>query len=71
MRFSDLRRKHGYTQAELAHLIDLNVTTISKWEIGENYPRRNTLKKLSNIFNLSESEILDAIDNSKSNDIND
>lgn len=66
MRFSELRKKYGYTQAELAHLIELNVTTISKWEIGENYPRRKTLKKLSKIFDLSESEILEAIDNSKS-----
>lgn len=64
MRFSDLRKKFGYTQAELARLVGMNVTTISKWEIGENYPRRKTLKKLSTIFNVSESEILEAIDKS-------
>lgn len=65
MKLADIRKKYGFTQNYLAKILNLNVTSIGKWENGKAYPRRATLRKLAEIFNISESAILQAIDNSK------
>lgn len=64
MNFKILRKKIG-TQEELAKILNLDQTCIAKYECGKAYPRRKTLKKLSQLFGVSEGEILEAIDNSK------
>lgn len=63
MKFADYRKRIG-TQAELAKNLNIEKSTVSKWETGKAYPRRNLLKKLTYLFNCTESEILVAIDNS-------
>lgn len=64
MKFKTLRKKIG-TQEDLAYLLDLSQNTISYWESGKAYPRRNTLKQLAELFGISEGEVLESIDNSK------
>lgn len=64
MKFVDLRKKVG-TQINIASLLNIDQSSIAKYEKGKAYPRRNTLKKLSELFGVSEGDILAAIDNSK------
>lgn len=64
MKFVDLRKKVG-TQIDIASLLNIDQSSIAKYEKGKAYPRRNTLKKLSELFGVSEGDILTAIDNSK------
>lgn len=65
MDFKSIREKIG-TQTELATILKVKQQTVAMWELGLSYPRRPTLKKLSNILDVNESTILNAIDNSKS-----
>lgn len=62
--FLQLRKKIG-TQEKVAKLLSVSQAIIAKYEKGKAYPRRNTLRKLSELFGVSEGEILKAIDNSK------
>jgi len=41
-----LRKIKGYTQKEIAEKIDVDKTTISKWETNQAFPRKKTFKKL-------------------------
>lgn len=67
MNFSDYRIQIG-NQADLAKLLNLSQQCIAKYEKGKAYPRRKTLKKLAELFEISEGEVLAAIDNSKIDD---
>lgn len=67
MNFSDYRIQIG-NQADLAKLLNLSQQCIAKYEKGKAYPRRKTLKKLAELFEISEGEVLAAIDNSKIED---
>lgn len=64
MNFKSLRKKIG-TQEEVAKILNLDQTSIAKYENGKSYPRRNTLKKIAQLFEVSEGEVLEAIDNCK------
>ncbi len=64
MNFCDLRRKIG-TQKELSNILNVSQSILSKWENGQAYPRRQMLKKISELFGVSEMDILVSIDNSK------
>ena len=49
-----LRKKAGYTQAELAFLIGVHETTIRRWEKSERVPRFEDLKQLAQVLNVPE-----------------
>lgn len=68
MQFKDMRNKIG-SQCEVANLLQVSQQAVATWELGKAYPRRNMLKKIAKLFNVSESEILEAIDNSKIDDL--
>lgn len=68
MNFKILRKKIG-TQEEVAKILNLDQTSIAKYENGKSYPRRKNLKKLAELFGISEGEVLKAIDNSKIDDL--
>ena len=53
-----LRKEKNMTQEELAQKIYLNSRSISKWERGQNLPDIENIKKLSEIFNVSQEEIM-------------
>jgi len=44
------RKDKGYTQKELADLLDVAKTSISNWETSVSFPGIETLKKLSKIL---------------------
>lgn len=49
----ELRLKQGITQSELARLCSVHQTAVSQWEKGRTLPDKQTLVKLSDIFNVS------------------
>lgn len=64
MNFRDLRKKFG-TQKELSNILNVSQSILSKWENGQAYPRRQKLKKISELFGVSEMDVLISIDRSK------
>ncbi len=51
--YKELRKKFGYTQTELATLLNLNQTTVGKWENEKAVPDYITLKNLSKLYGVS------------------
>lgn len=54
----ELRTKHKMTQDELAEKVFVTRQAVSRWEKGETIPNSETLKLLSNIFNVSINTLL-------------
>ena len=48
-----LRTREGLSQDELAEKVFVTRQAVSRWENGETIPNTETLKRLSNIFNVS------------------
>ena len=59
----DLRKKNGWSQEELAELLDVSRQSISKWEGAQSIPDMNRIIKMSEIFGVSTDYLLkDEID---------
>ena len=56
----DLRTKHGLSQEELAERVFVTRQAVSRWETGETTPNVETLKLLSQLFNVSINTLLGA-----------
>ena len=48
-----LRKSLGYSQEELAKMINVHQTAVSQWEQGRTTPDLETVKKLAELFNVS------------------
>ena len=53
-----LRTKRGLSQDELAERVFVTRQAVSRWENGETVPNTETLKLLSNLFNVSINTLL-------------
>ena len=62
-----LREEQGMTQEQLAEKIPISREGVSKWERAKNFPDINTIKKLSEIFDVSIDELLCGERNPKEN----
>lgn len=51
------RIKLGLTQDELAKMLDVERSSISKWETGKQKPNVNTAKKLADILKIDIAKI--------------
>ncbi|AGY47327.1 transcriptional regulator [Bacillus phage Grass] len=51
------RLDHGYTIYSLAAKLGVNFSTISYWETGEKFPRRQKLEELEDLFNVGYREL--------------
>ena len=62
MEFSEklqiLRKQKNLTQEELADLLFVSRTAISKWESGRGYPSIDSLKTISAFFGITIDELL-------------
>ena len=58
-KITELRKKRGLSQEELAEKVGVARQTISKWELGETSPDLKQGKALSKIFNVSLDELVD------------
>ena len=54
----ELRTKSGLSQDELADKVYVTRQAVSRWENGETVPNTETLKLLSNLFNVSINTLL-------------
>lgn len=54
----ELRTKNGLSQDELAKKVYVTRQAVSRWETGETLPNIDTLKLLSNLFNVSINTLL-------------
>jgi len=54
-----LRKKHNFTQDELAKKLDISRQAISKWETGTTIPDLEILLKISKLYGLTINEILE------------
>jgi len=52
------RLKKGLTQKELADLLFIDVTAVSKWERGTSDPSTSNLFALAKLFGVSAEELL-------------
>ena len=57
-KLQELRRNRGLTQEELAEVLYVSRTAISKWESGRGYPSIDSLKEISNYFSVSIDDLL-------------
>lgn len=55
----DLRKKYNLTQAELANRLHVTAQAVSKWENGRGVPDIELLKRLSEEFDVSISELIE------------
>ncbi|MBR3624087.1 MAG: helix-turn-helix transcriptional regulator [Selenomonadaceae bacterium] len=62
MRLWELRKKKGFTQKELAETLHISPMSVYFWEKGITYPRREKIKRLANIFECSQQEILNVLE---------
>lgn len=52
------RKKHGYTQEQLAHELSVSRQTITNWEIGRVIPDDNKLDAIATLFNISVEDLI-------------
>ena len=55
-----LRDEHNISQEELADLLNIHVTTLSRWENNHAESKASHIKRLCEIFQITESELLSA-----------
>lgn len=53
-----LRKQKGMTQEELAEVLFVSRTAVSKWESGRGYPNIESLKQIAKIFSVTVDELL-------------
>ena len=57
-KLQELRKKKGLTQEELAEILFVSRTAVSKWESGKGYPNIESLKAISVFFGITIDELL-------------
>ena len=57
-KLQNLRKQKGLTQEELAEVLYVSRTAISKWESGRGYPSIDSLKEISKYFSVTIDELL-------------
>ena len=56
--FFRLRTKNGFSQDDVADKVFVTRQAVSRWENGETVPNTETLKRLSNLYNVSINTLL-------------
>ena len=57
-KLQELRKQKGLTQEELAEILFVSRTAVSKWESGRGYPNIESLKAISKFFGVTVDELL-------------
>lgn len=57
-KIKDLRTKSGYTQSELAKMLDVSTSAVSMYEMDRREPNNGKLRKMCEIFGVSSDYFL-------------
>ena len=57
-KLQELRKRKGLTQEELATILYVSRTAISKWESGRGYPNIDSLKAIAQFFSVTVDDLL-------------
>ena len=57
-KLAELRKSKGLTQEELAEVLYVSRTAVSKWESGRGYPSIDSLKEISRFFSVTIDELI-------------
>lgn len=57
-KLQELRKNRGLTQEELAQILFVSRTAISKWESGRGFPNIESLKAISKYYSITLDELL-------------
>ena len=57
-KLQELRKQKGLTQEELAEVLFVSRTAVSKWESGRGYPNIDSLKAISKFYGVTIDELL-------------
>ena len=57
-KLQELRKQKGLTQEELAGVLSVSRTAISKWESGRGYPNIDSLKAIAKYFSVTIDQLL-------------
>ena len=57
-KLQELRKQKGLTQEELAEILFVSRTAVSKWESGRGYPNIDSLKVIAKFFGVTIDELL-------------
>ncbi|MFS1351524.1 helix-turn-helix transcriptional regulator [Enterococcus faecium] len=58
IKLKEYRTNNNLTQSDLAEKLDVSDKTISKWELGETYPSKRNMLKLSETLGVSLETLL-------------
>ena len=58
IRIEDRRKQMNLTQEQLAQRLELDRSTVVKWETGKSFPRPDMLVKLTEVFGCTADELL-------------
>lgn len=56
---TELRKEKGFTQKQLAEMLDVTDKAVSRWETGKNYPDIEMFERLATVFGVTVSELLE------------
>ena len=59
-KLQSLRKSNNLTQEELAEILYVSRTAVSKWESGKGYPAIDSLKRIAEYFSVTVDELLSA-----------
>lgn len=57
-RLYELRKQHGYSQDELAEMLNVSRQAVSKWERSESSPDTDNLIALAKLYGISLDNLL-------------
>lgn len=58
MSMKDMRERRGLTQAQIADRLEVDKSTVSKWESGDSTPLRKYRRKLCELLGCTEEELI-------------
>ena len=65
MTLSELRRKQGVRDMDLAYRLGIHLHTLRLWQIGRYQPRNRYLKPMAEILGVTVDEVNSAIEESR------
>lgn len=58
MSMKEMRERQGLTQAQIADRLEVDKSTVSKWESGDSTPLRKYRRKLCELLGCTEEELM-------------